>query len=170
MTATGTHRFARRFLALGLVAAMLALTALFHALQPKPAELQMLGSGDDARVLISANRRGQYVADGAIDGQPVRFLVDTGADTVAVPRPMADALGLDFGPQIQVQTAGGPSRGWLTRIDSVRIGHLERRNVGATITEADMDAVLLGMSFLRHFRIQQEAGTLQISRAHGGSS
>ena len=112
---------------------------------------------------------GHYIAEGQINGRPVTFLVDTGATDVALPESMARALGLDFGPRVQVMTAAGPSSAWVTRLDEVSVGGIRRENVRATITGGEFNGILLGMSFLRHFDLQQSNGRLIIRETPGGN-
>ena len=164
-TATG-----RRLLWLAAVGLVVGLTALFWALEPERGGIVRQAGGAQAMVVIRADRAGHYQAEGQINGQPVQFLVDTGATDVAISERQARALGLEFGPRIALQTAGGPSTGWMTRLDEVRIGGLSRRNVRATITSAPMDSALLGMSFLRHYRLEQDGDELVIARREGAPS
>ena len=124
-------------------------------------------SGRRAMVVLERDRSGHYLAPGTINGQAVGFLVDTGATDVAVSESVARALGLEFGPRIQVMTAAGPAPAWITRLDSVTVGSLSRRNVRATITRGLGDEALLGMSFLRHFSLQQQGDTLVIAADAG---
>lgn len=113
-------------------------------------------------VEIQRDRSGHYLVEGAINGQTVMFLVDTGATDVAIPATAARAFGLDFGPQIVVMTVAGPIKAWKTRLDNVRVGGVSLTNVSATITPGSMDEVLLGMSFLKHFSIRQQGEMLII--------
>jgi len=113
-------------------------------------------------IVLEQDRNGHYTVDGQINGQAVNFLVDTGATDVAIPESMARALGLDFGPRVQVMTAAGPSKAWMTRLNQVSIGGISRRDVRATITSGEFNGVLLGMSFLRYYSLQQQDGKLVI--------
>ena len=113
-------------------------------------------------ITIEQDRNGHYQAEGTINGQPVVFLVDTGATDVALPATTARAMGLEFGPRVGVMTAAGPSRAWLTRLDEVSVGGLRRTNVRASITSGEFDGILLGMSFLKHYNLQQRDGRLII--------
>ena len=145
------------------LAIMGGLTALYQsAIRP---ERMRLAEDADGRAMVVLERRrsGHYLADGAINGQPVRFLVDTGATDVAVSDRFARSIGLEFGPEMTVMTAAGPVRGWLTRLDSVQLGALGLTDVRATIAPGLGDQVLLGMSFLKHFSIVQEGETLVIA-------
>jgi len=151
---------------IAVIGLMLGLTAFYHALtEQKGGIISTDGFGTNASVVLEQERSGHYVAEGEINGQAVTFLVDTGATDVAVSEKMARTMGLEFGPRIQIMTAAGPVGGWVTRLDSVRLGSLEQLNVRATITPGLNDAALLGMSFLKHFSLQQEGDRLLIRRA-----
>jgi aspartyl protease family protein len=119
-------------------------------------------SSSQSMIVLQRDRSGHYMAQGEINGQPVLFLVDTGATDVAVSERSARTLGLTFGPRTTVMTAAGPSPAWKTRIDRVRVGGLELENVRAMISPGLGNQVLLGMSFLRHFSIRQQGDELVI--------
>ena len=116
-------------------------------------------------VVLEQDRNGHYEADGQINGRSVTFLVDTGATDVALPESTARALGLDFGPKVRVMTAAGPASAWVTRLDEVTVGGIRRKNVRATITDGEFNGILLGMSFLKHYNLQQQDGRLVIREA-----
>jgi aspartyl protease family protein len=124
--------------------------------------LTTMDASGNVMVVLEQDRNGHYEADGTINGQAVTFLVDTGATDVALPESTARSLGLEFGPRIRVMTAAGPSQAWMTRIDEVSVGGLRRTDVRASITSGEFNGILLGMSFLRHFNLQQEDGKLVI--------
>jgi len=156
----------RRFAWIAVIAVMLGLTAFFHAVTDSPGGIVGTdGVGLAASVILERDRSGHYVAAGAINGRPVTFLVDTGATDVAVSEKMARNLGLEFGPRITVMTAAGPVGAWVTRLDRVSLGPVELSNVRATITPGLDEAALLGMSFLKHFSLQQEGDRLLIKPA-----
>jgi clan AA aspartic protease (TIGR02281 family) len=62
-------------------------------------------------------------------------------------------------------TAAGPAKAWVTRLDEVTIGGLRRTNVRASITDGEFNGILLGMSFLKHYNLQQQDGRLVIREA-----
>ena len=118
-----------------------------------------------AMVVLEQDRNGHYLAEGQINGRSVTFLVDTGATDVALPESTARALGLDFGPRVQVMTAAGPANAWVTRLNEVTVGGIRRKNVRATITDGEFNGILLGMSFLKYYDLQQQDGRLVIREA-----
>lgn len=112
-------------------------------------------------VVLERNRQGHYVANGEINGRTVTFLLDTGATSVALSTRLARELGLQRGPQIQLETANGVTVGFKTRLNSVRLGDIVVREVNAVFSDGMMDdTVLLGMSFLKHLEFSQRENRL----------
>ncbi len=151
------------------IAILLGLTGLYTAVLDGGSGMS-LERDDRGRTVVTLQRQrnGHFEAAGEINGHAVHFLVDTGATDVAVSERFARAAGLEFGPSIGIMTAAGPSRGWITRLDSVRVGVFELRDVRATISPGLGEQALLGMSVLKHFSIVQEGDTLVIA-APGGN-
>jgi len=156
-------RLGRRMIWLAALGVLGGLYALFSMLDQNGSTVISVDAGGAAMIVLEQDRNGHYQVEGQINNQSVNFLVDTGATDVAVPESMARALGLDFGPKVQVMTAAGPSQAWMTRLNEVSIGGIRRRNVRATITSGEFKGVLLGMSFLRHYSLRQQDGKLVIS-------
>ena len=152
--------------ALGLLG---GLYLLFSMLENGSGTVGSVDSNGSAMVVLEQDRNGHYLAEGQINGRSVTFLVDTGATDVALPESMARALGLEFGPRVKVMTAAGPANAWVTRLNEVTIGGLRRENVRATITDGEFNGILLGMSFLRHYSLQQQDGELVIREAIAGN-
>ena len=48
-------------------------------------------------VVLQRNRQGHYVTSGEINGEPVTFILDTGATGVAIPSALAGKIGLQPG-------------------------------------------------------------------------
>lgn len=116
-----------------------------------------------AVVNLKRNRYGHYVASGRINGQPVVFMLDTGATDVAVPAKIADQLGLKRGRKRLYQTANGSIMAYTTVLNQVRLGNIEVRDVRASINpDMNNNEVLLGMSFLRQIEFTQRGDTLTL--------
>ncbi len=118
-------------------------------------------------LVLQRNRAGHYVAPGTINGQPVTFLLDTGATQVSVPAHLADDLGLAAGAPGRVSTANGTVTVRQTVIDELGLGPFLARNVRGHLNPGyRADEVLLGMSVLRNLEFTQRGDTL-ILRAPG---
>jgi aspartyl protease family protein len=118
-------------------------------------------SGSAREVVLQRNRAGHYVASGQINGQPVVFMLDTGATGVAIPARLASQLGLPRGQRFATQTANGVAPAYATRLGSVRVGDIELRDVSASIAPGlATEEILLGMSFLKHIEFTQRGDKL----------
>lgn len=112
-------------------------------------------TGQDDSVVLERNRSGHFMATGRINGEPVEFLLDTGATYVAVPADMADRLGLERAGSAWFNTANGRVRGDLTTLDEVSLGGFTAGQVRGSISPGlDGEVALLGMSFLNRFDIE----------------
>jgi len=166
MTADGPNpgsRAGRRLAWLAALGLIAGLTAFYQALAPGGGRVESVVDAGGARIVLKRDRSGHFVAPGEINGQPVTFLVDTGATDVAVSERVARALGLDFGPKTTVMTAAGLSPAWLTRVDRVSVGAVSLDDVRAMITPGLGSQALLGMSFLKHFEMRAEGDRLEIA-------
>ena len=114
-------------------------------------------------LVLTRNRAGHYVANGSINGEPVVFMLDTGATDVAIPGPVAKRLRLKRGRAMVYQTANGPVKVYATLLDEVSLGGISLRGVRASINPAmNQQEVLLGMSFLKHLEFTQRGNTLTL--------
>jgi aspartyl protease family protein len=112
-------------------------------------------------VTLKENVQNHYVASGAINGQDVTFLLDTGATDVVVPAALAKKLHLEPGARGQAMTANGIVQVHYTRIDELALGNIRLHNVRASINPGMQgDEVLLGMSALRQVDFSQKDGQL----------
>ena len=105
---------------------------------------------------------GHFRTSGTINGEPVVFMLDTGASGVALSEGLARRLGVSGRGAGQVRTANGVTDAQLARLDSLAFGGWEFADVPAFIMPRMDDEVLLGMQVLRHFRWHQEGGVLRL--------
>jgi aspartyl protease family protein len=120
------------------------------------------------QVVIRKNDFDQYLVNGSVNGQSVKFLVDTGANTVAMNELDARGLGLQYkinGSESQVVTAGGVNRSWKVMLNSVKVGEIQVPNVQAVVVEGAYPThVLLGMTYLNFVKIQEQNSTLMLEK------
>jgi len=99
--------------------------------------------------------------DGAINGQVVHFMLDTGATDVAIPEALAHELSLERGSPVLLSTANGRTEGYRTRLTSLQLGDIRLQNVRAIVVPGlDGATVLLGMSALQQLEFTQRGGTM----------
>jgi aspartyl protease family protein len=123
------------------------------------------GAGPQSATL-SAGPGGHFYADGQINGGAVRFMVDTGATSIALPVSDAIRLRIDYksGTPMTARTAGGSASGWMISLSSVRIGEIELQNVEAMVIEQGLPVALLGNSFLSRTDMRREGQTMVLMR------
>jgi aspartyl protease family protein len=119
---------------------------------------------DRQSVTLSADTRGHFVIDGAVNGSPTRFLVDTGATMVTLPAADAQRLGIDYrkGARGLTKTAAGIVEVYRIRLDRVGLGGIEMTGVDAIVIEQGLDIALLGMSFLNHVEMRRDGQTMML--------
>ncbi len=117
---------------------------------------------------IPADRSGHFLIQGRVNGEPVTFLVDTGATQVALSEADARRAGLhplatDF--THRVNTAHGSAMTAEATLRSVEVGPIEVRDVPALVVDSDLGVSLLGMSFLNRLSSYSvEDGVLALRR------
>ncbi|SNR26640.1 TIGR02281 family clan AA aspartic protease [Paracoccus sediminis] len=123
---------------------------------------------DGGRIEIPVGRDGHFHLDAQVNGQAVRFMVDTGASSIALGPADARRIGLDPDDLAYVGTAvtaNGRVQTAPVTIDEIAIGDIVDRNVRAWVIGGDLDGSLLGMSYLRTFaRVSFEGDLLILER------
>jgi aspartyl protease family protein len=124
------------------------------------------GVGGATEIVLHVGTGGHFLTQGAINGKPVRFLVDTGATAVAMSISEANRIGLDWrnGQRGYSATAGGTVPVYGVTLRSVRVGEVEVFNVDAVVLQAEMPAILLGNTFLNRFSMRRDADTMRLER------
>jgi aspartyl protease family protein len=100
---------------------------------------------------VSKADDGHFWAQGDVNGRWVKFLVDTGASTVALTATDARRLGLD--PDTleyarPVFTANGQTLAAAVTLDHVAVAGARIENVQALVVREGLQTSLLGMSYL----------------------
>ena len=103
----------------------------------------------------------------AVNGIPVRFLVDTGTTMVAFPRAAAGKLGVDLKSSSVTSTASTADGTrypitffWLKRLE---IGSCVLNNVEAILVGGPMPEPLLGMTALLRMNVEMRDGKMSLN-------
>ena len=107
-------------------------------------------------VTVPRDSRGQFEIDALVNGHHVDFMVDTGASVIALTARDAARLGIRPSQNAfvaEVRTANGKVRAAPARLDAVRVGGIEVRDVPALILPDEaLSDNLLGLAFLSRLR------------------
>ena len=103
--------------------------------------------GEQIRIPMAID--GHFWVDGRLNGERVKFLVDSGATMTTIGRDTADRTGIEVSPtpDQMVRTGNGLIRVSSGRADSLGVGSIERRDVRVHVADND-DLNVLGMNFL----------------------
>lgn len=125
------------------------------------------GSGKQS-VVLAADGQGHFSTTGAINGNSVNFLVDTGASSVTLQASDARRMGLDYksGQMTGVSTANGVIPAWRVTFNSVRVGGITLYGIEGLVIETSMPGALLGMSFLNRTDMRREGQTLMLTQRY----
>jgi len=113
-------------------------------------------------MIIKSGEGGHFFVDGTINGNKMKFLIDSGATTVTLPVAMQKSAKLICREDVMVHTANGIAKNCITRIKELRFGKFTINDVVATIAP-NLSQPLLGMNVLSQFRIEQDKEEMRIS-------
>lgn len=145
---------------LGLIAAGYA--AFDHFGRAAPEVTGCDGPGGSGEVVVAASRDGHFYLDGAVNGEPVRFLVDTGASYVSVDAEVARRAGVTGQTPALFNTAAGQVRGSVGRAQRVSAACLVVPDLSVAINPGLGGTALLGQNFLRRFEVVQTRHELRL--------
>lgn len=118
---------------------------------PTPGRGAARAAGTAEVIEVARDGHGQFHLNVDVGGESVRFLVDTGADVVALTEDDAERLGLKPDPseyRPMLQTASGTGLAAPVEIDRLTIGGRDLTGVEAVVVP-DLPVSLLGQSVLR---------------------
>lgn len=140
----------------------LGLGLLFYGffLRQESPPIQVVGHD---RVELARARDGHFHIDGAIQGVPVRFLIDTGASTVSISRELAGRIGLGCDVASTFRTANGLVQGCTSRVTALDFGPFRVDSLAVAVLPNLAGEPLLGMNALRHVRMEQVGDRLSLS-------
>ncbi len=151
------------FIFIGVIAAYGLWEDIRTTVGPTP---QMAVTGNT--IEVPRARDGHYYLPIVVNGEPITFMVDTGASQIVLTAQDAEKVGIDpaqlnyFG---RASTANGEVRTAPVRLSEVELGPITDRDVSAWVNEGQMNQSLLGMEYLHLFsNIQFSDGRMILSR------
>ena len=160
-------RSLRDLLIWGLIFAMAGIAYGFRdVLRGELLPSAMVASGDTIELRRASD--GHFHATLSVNGQRVRFMVDTGASDVVLSRRDAVRVGIDPDALAYLgtaRTANGSVPTATVRLGLVKLGDFADTDVRASVTQGGLDSSLLGMSYLDRFSsIQITGDTMRLTR------
>ncbi len=121
------------------------------------------------KLTVYSNNSGMFLMPGEINGRKTRFLLDTGATFISMSSVEADKLGLSYlsAGKGMVQTASDVVPVWKIKLDNVKVGGISVSNVEAVVLNgSNPKPILLGMSFLKHLKMQRNGAAMLIEQKY----
>lgn len=126
---------------------------------------QMVSTGGE--ILVPRAPDGHYYLTLRINGIPIRFLADTGASNMVLTIDDATTIGIDPDSLVylgEAETANGTVRTARIELPSVELGPYRDTDFPAWVNRGDMAGSLLGMEYLRMFRVEIAADQMILRR------
>lgn len=123
-------------------------------------------SGERRETVIERESNGHFYVNAKVNGELVRFMVDTGATGVALTIEDARRVGIAFSrseSEYVGEGAAGPVRGKLVTIDRIDVDGKTVENVSGAVLEGS-DLSLLGQSYLSRMGEVQMRGDYMVLR------
>jgi aspartyl protease family protein len=111
-------------------------------------EGEVVQKGEELRIRQSLD--GHFWVTAKLNGENVRFLIDSGATTTSISVETAERAGIEPRGVLPalVQTANGVVQVQRGRAERIEVGTIQRRNLAVHISEAFGPMNVLGMNFL----------------------
>ncbi len=122
-------------------------------------------SPEGGKKLVMPNDNGHFYAGLAINGLPLRGVVDTGATVLTLSSNHARAAGIDLSRATTgtAVTAQGTVATRQTTINTLRLGDIVLHNIDALVIDGQFPPTpLIGMNVLQRFTMQREADRLTL--------
>jgi aspartyl protease family protein len=106
-------------------------------------------TGSETRIEMSND--GHFWLRAKVNGEPHRFLVDTGATLTALSENTAESARVSVQPlreSVLMRTANGTVRAELARIDELRFGNIVARDLDAVVAPNMGETNVIGMNLL----------------------
>jgi len=126
-------------------------------------------ASSNASVTLYASRGGHFLSDCKINGATLKFLIDTGATTVALNSGDAKFANIDYkkGEPVQVSTANGVVTAYRVTIANLKIGGITLSQVEGSVLEGGFPSVvLMGMSALNRMEVKHQGSTMTLTKKY----
>lgn len=127
------------------------------------------GGGTNSPVSLYADNAGHFYGNLTINGASLRYVVDTGATTVAMNSGDAKYAKIDYakGQKVNMSTANGVIPAYNVKLNTLKIGTITLHNITATVIEGGSPpVVLLGMSAQNRLDVKRENSIMTLTKKY----
>jgi len=126
-------------------------------------------ANNNPSVTLYASAGGHFVSECKINGAALKFLIDTGATTVALNSGDAKFAKIDYkkGEPVLVSTANGVVTAYRVTIANLKIGGITLSQVEGSVLEGGFPSVvLMGMSALNRMEVKHQGSTMTLTKKY----
>jgi len=126
-------------------------------------------NSESGSVTLYADSLGHHITQGQINGVTLKFLVDTGATSIAMNSGDAKYAGIDYkkGEKVQIQAANGVVTAYRVVISTLKLGSVVMNQVDGVVLEGSSPPiVLLGMSALNRLEMKRDGISLTLTKKY----
>jgi len=140
-----------------------------YSSNPCAKDAQVMHFHDDqaisqGKLVVRMDTFRSYRTSGTVNGQPVSFVIDTGASRTSISQHVADAAGIKGCANANyTATANGVVVSCQVTVSELSFGNFHVHNLVVAIMPSMPVDALLGMDVLGRMKIQQEDGVMYIS-------
>lgn len=127
------------------------------------------GPANNSPVSLYADERGHFFGNMHVNGASIKYVVDTGASSVAFNSGDAKFAKIDYekGEKVSVSTANGVVTAYMVKLNTLKLGTITLNNVEAVITEGGSPPyVLLGMSALNRLDMRRNNSIMTLTKKY----
>lgn len=127
------------------------------------------GAVSNTPVTLYADSRGHFSGNLSINGASLKYIVDTGASTVAMSSADAKFANIEYekGQKVQVATANGIVMAYLVKVNTLKMGSIVLNDVEVTVNEGGSPPfVLLGMTALNRLDMRRENSVMTLTKKY----
>jgi len=120
-------------------------------------------------VSLYADNNGHFYGKLNINGASLKYVVDTGATTVAMNSGDAKFAKIDYekGEKVTISTANGEVGGYLVKLNTLKIGTIVLNDIDTVIHEGGSPPyVLLGMSALNRVEMKRDNSIMTLTKKY----
>ena len=125
--------------------------------------------GTNSPVNLYADSAGHFFGKLTINGASLKYVLDTGATTVAMNSGDAKYAKIDYekGQKVNTSTANGIAEAYLVTLNTLKIGTIVLNNVQAVVIEGSSPTVvLLGMTAQNRLDIKRDNSILTMTKKY----
>lgn len=126
-------------------------------------------SAQNQPVNLYADSAGHFFGNATVNGAGLRYVVDTGATTVAMNSTDAKRANIDYlkGEKSVASTANGQVVAYRVTLNTLKIGSITLNNVDAAVIEGGFpEVVLLGMTALNRLDMKRDSTTMTLTKKY----